>query len=169
MSHFNLKSLMFYGTAIGSVATLFAIVTAYGEVNLKASQPISGDYSFQLPPIQGCSTGNQLNLSIQQSGIYVAAALTSAQAINADRKPSSKAMTLNGKWQKQQLILEGVVPNKILCETNQQLSQNSVAKAKVQGSFHQSTFDAKLLLDSSDSIQITAEKQIPSKVEAAPH
>jgi hypothetical protein len=49
MSHFNVKSLIFYGTAICSVVTLFTIVTAYGEANLKASRPIDGDYSFQLP------------------------------------------------------------------------------------------------------------------------
>jgi hypothetical protein len=167
MSHFNVKSLIFYGTAICSVVTLFAIVTAYGEANLKASRPIDGDYSFQLPPMRGCSTGNQVNLSIQQSGIYVAAALTDAQAIKANDKKSSKAMTLNGHWKNQQLILEGVVPSKILCATSQQQSRNSMVNSKIQGSFRQSAFTGTLLLGSVNNIQlnpiqINAQKQTQS-------
>lgn len=35
-SHFSPKSLLFYGTMIGSVAILFRVVSGYGEANLKA-------------------------------------------------------------------------------------------------------------------------------------
>jgi hypothetical protein len=33
MNHLSLKSLAFYGVAIGSVALLFKVVSAYGETN----------------------------------------------------------------------------------------------------------------------------------------
>jgi hypothetical protein len=36
MSHFNAKTLSFYGIAIGSVLLLFKTVSAYGETKLKA-------------------------------------------------------------------------------------------------------------------------------------
>ncbi len=169
MSHFSLKSLTFYGLAIGSVVTLFAVVTAYGEANLKAALPISGDYSFRVPPFKGCSATHPVNLSIQQSGIYVAAALNNAQTLKTKDKPSAKAMTLNGQWKNQQLSLEGVVPSKVLCATSQQESQNSMVKAKLQGSFRQSTFNGKLLLESLGSIQFAAEKQVQSQGEEASH
>ena len=40
MNHLSLKSLAFYGIAIGSVALLFKVVSAYGETNLKAARQL---------------------------------------------------------------------------------------------------------------------------------
>jgi len=68
MSHFNFKSLTFYGIAITSVLALFKVVTAYGESNLNASTSINGRYrlSYTQP---NCRQANALLLTIEQSGI----------------------------------------------------------------------------------------------------
>lgn len=54
MSHFNLKSLAFYGVAIGSVLVLFKTVTAYGESNLKAPDKIGGIYRLEAQNLPEC-------------------------------------------------------------------------------------------------------------------
>jgi hypothetical protein len=113
MNHFQLKSLTFYGIAIGFVVGLFSIVTAYGEANLKTAQSIGGDYLLKLPLIEGCKEEEPVMLSIQQSGIYVAAAL-----VNPNLKSSkmvSKPMTLSGQWQNRRINLSGKVPTNMLC------------------------------------------------------
>ncbi|NJM66733.1 MAG: hypothetical protein HC851_14260 [Acaryochloris sp. RU_4_1] len=50
MSHFNKKSLIFYAGAIGSVVSLFSVVTAYGEAKLKPPKSITGSYQLQISP-----------------------------------------------------------------------------------------------------------------------
>jgi hypothetical protein len=169
MKNFSAKSVAFYGLSIGFVAILFSVVTAYGETHLKASMPISGDYSFQLSPRQGCPTENQVNLSIQQSGIYVGASLTNTQMLKASEKKSSKAMTLNGQWKNQQLTLEGVVPSTVFCTKLKKYSQNSLVPIRIQGFFKSSTLSGELLLNSSDQIQITAERQVDTQAKGASH
>ena len=76
MSHFNLKSFIFYGGMIGSVLVLFNGVTAYGERNLKAPIKISGDYLLNSSDLPTCLQSEKIILTIAQSGIYVAGKLT---------------------------------------------------------------------------------------------
>jgi len=76
MSHFNLKSFIFYGGMIGSVLVLFNVVTAYGERNLKAPAKISGNYLLNSSDLPTCLQSEKIILSIAQSGIYVAGKLT---------------------------------------------------------------------------------------------
>lgn len=76
MSHFNLKSLTFYGVMIGSVLVLFNIVSVYGESSLKAPPNISGNYLLESQNLPDCLKSEKLNLVIAQSGIYLTGRLT---------------------------------------------------------------------------------------------
>ncbi len=79
MSHFNLKTLSFYGAMIGSVLVLFNIVSNYGENTLKAPVKIAGNYPLELlknPNLPDCLKSKKLNLTIEQSGIYLAGELS---------------------------------------------------------------------------------------------
>jgi hypothetical protein len=118
MNHFQPKSLAFYGGAIAFVVGLFGVVTSYGEANLKTAQSIGGEYRLNLPVSELCGGGKPVFLSIQQSGVYVAAALTNPALA---RSPSiSKSMTLSGQWQNQRLSLAGQVPVGVLCDNSKE-------------------------------------------------
>ncbi len=124
MNHFQPKSLVFYGGAIAFVVGLFGVVTAYGEANLKAAQSIGGEYQISLPVSAPCGGGKSVLLSVQQSGIYVAAALTNPALM---RSPSvSKSMTLSGQWQNQRLSLTGQVPVGVLCDGSKEAAPIAV-------------------------------------------
>jgi hypothetical protein len=128
MNHFQPKSLAFYGSAIAFVVGLFGVVTTYGEANLKTAQSIGGDYPFNLPVSITCGDGKPVLLSIQQSGVYVAAALTNPALM---RKPSlSKPMTLSGQWQNQQLSLTGQIPAGVMCD---QVKGTAPIMVKIKG------------------------------------
>ncbi len=118
MNHFQPKSLAFYGGAIAFVVGLFGVVTAYGEANLKTAQSIGGEYQLNLPVSASCGGGKSVLLSVQQSGIYVAAALTNPALMRSSS--GSKPMTLSGQWQKQQLSLVGQVPVRMLCDNSKE-------------------------------------------------
>jgi hypothetical protein len=118
MNHFQPKSLAFYGGAIAFVVALFGVVTAYGEANLKTAQSIGGEYRLNLPVSAPCGSGKSVLLSVQQSGIYVAAALTNPALMRS--QTGFKVMTLSGQWQNQRLNLEGQVPMGVLCENSKE-------------------------------------------------
>jgi hypothetical protein len=111
VNHFQPKTLAFYGGAIVFVIGLFSLVTSYGETNLKTAQSIAGDYLLTLPSSSNCKSQEPIALSIQQSGVYVAASMTKQTSNQATFKP----MTLSGKWQNQRLNLAGNVSEKMLC------------------------------------------------------
>jgi hypothetical protein len=102
MSHFNKKSLIFYAVAIGSVVTLFSIVTAYGEANLKTAKSIVGTYRLQIKPQSGCSTPPKLDLTLEQSGVYLTATLRPEAQSAAQHQAA-----LSGRWQTPRLALIG--------------------------------------------------------------
>lgn len=114
MNHFQTKSLAFYGGTIAFVIGLFGVVTSYGEANLKTAQSIGGEYELNLPVSAPCGGGKSVLLSVQQSGIYVAAALTNPALM--PRLSGFRSMTLSGQWQNQRLILAGQVPVGVLCD-----------------------------------------------------
>ncbi|BAZ32521.1 hypothetical protein NIES4074_50270 [Cylindrospermum sp. NIES-4074] len=116
MNHFNLKSLTFYGVAIGSVLILFKTVTAYGESQLKPSPTINSRYRLTLAKnLPNCEQANTLMLNIQQSGIYVNASLLPANT-NAE---TEKPLSLTGLLKDQQLQLSGKIDQSILCNKPQ--------------------------------------------------
>lgn len=125
MHHFNLKSLAFYGVAIGSVLILFKAVTAYGETRLKAPQKISDRYLLtfkeQLP---NCQTPNSLSLQIQQSGIYVNASLLPANTNAEIARAAEKKPKLTGLIDAKQITLSGTVPTATICSNSNQKITN---------------------------------------------
>lgn len=167
MNHFQPKSLAFYGGAIAFVVGLFGVVTAYGEANLKTAQSIGGEYRLNLPVSAPCGEGKSVLLSVQQSGIYVAAALTNPALM---RSPSGfKSMTLSGQWQNQRLSLAGQVPRGVLCDRSKQ--PTSAIAVKIEGaispnqpSTQSTTLTGTLSLDAATA-PLIAQRQPASKEE----
>jgi hypothetical protein len=158
MSHFNFKSLLFYGVAIGSVLLLFKVVTAYGEANLKAPKPIDGDYRLSLAQKPNCPKSEDLVLTIQQSGIYLNGFLlparTNAQmAAATEEKPS-----LSGILRNQQLSLSGTLASSIFCSKPVSESGNVVT---IQSQLLGENLEGKLSLSGSE-IKFTAQKLAPT-------
>lgn len=134
MSHFNLKSLSFYGIAIGSVVLLFKVVTAYGET-LKAPPPIDGIYRLNAQKLPKCLQSADLVLIIQQSGVYLNGVLlaidknsekqnTSLSSILAEENPS-----LNGRFQNQKIFLSGTTNKLDICAKQVQTKIEAVANS----------------------------------------
>ncbi|XZO01682.1 MAG: hypothetical protein ACM65L_24895 [Microcoleus sp.] len=130
MSHFNLKSLAFYGIAIGSVTLLFKVVTAYGETNLKAAPAIAGSYSFDAKNLPECLKSDDLVLTIEQSGVYLSGNLKSNNSSVDRQKTTPEKPTLAGKWENQGLSLSGAVPNLTGCGESGGSSQKSLVKLR---------------------------------------
>ncbi|KAF3885597.1 MULTISPECIES: hypothetical protein [Nostocales] len=135
MHHFNLKSLVFYGTAISSVVLLFKVVTAYGESNLKAPPTLNSRYRLVLNDnLQVCKQSEPIVLNIQQSGIYLNGSMESAN-FNTKMSAANKiTSSLTGKLDRQQLSLSGKVPRAILCHTASAVTAQSpsVSLVKIQ-------------------------------------
>jgi hypothetical protein len=105
------NSLVFYAIAIGLVLVLFKGVTAYGESRLQAPTNIGGNYQVTLDEnIPNCQQLKPPTLIIQQSGIYLNASLVK------DVNHQETSPPLTGKFERQQLNLQGNIPAKILCE-----------------------------------------------------
>ena len=113
MSHFSRKSLIFYGVAISSVVLLFNGVARYGTAELKAPPTIDGHYNLELEPTAQCPQPESLHLHIQQSGIYVNAALglMDREKISLHSHP----LNLEGKLRSSQLDLHGDLSDMRLC------------------------------------------------------
>lgn len=113
MSHFDRKSLIFYGVAISSVVTLFSVVSRYGTARLQAPTAIAGNYQLQIEPSELCSEPPSLQLRIQQSGIFVNGAL---MATSPEVKPAGAIpFTLDGRWHSPELDLAGRSPAITAC------------------------------------------------------
>lgn len=134
MNHFSLKSLTFYGVAIGSVVLLFKVVTAYGETNLKAPAPINGSYTINAKTLPGCLKSDALVLIIQQSGIYLNGSLLPVQKGKNSQETGEEKLSLTGKWNKknpnQPLTLSGAVPDITKCQ-NQSVVIQGLADGKI--------------------------------------
>lgn len=161
-SHFNLKSLAFYGVAIGSVLLLFNVVTAYGERNLKAPASINGRYRLSFAEkLPTCSKSDPLLLNIEQSGVYVNASLLPPQT-NAQMTTSAEEKhTLTGLLKDQQLSLSGSVPQATVCAQAEASGFTAVAiKGRVDGvaiagqlSLHSASKTAEFTAQREDPVQ----------------
>lgn len=123
MSHFNAKTLSFYGIAIGSVLLLFKTVSAYGETKLKAPPNIDGSYQFlQAENLPACLQDQQLTLNVEQSGVYLFGNLAIAppgekSSVHSDPavqaksgKPSEESVIeipFNGSFKDNQITMSG--------------------------------------------------------------
>ncbi|MCL1469804.1 hypothetical protein [Argonema antarcticum] len=158
MSHFNFKSLAFYGTAIGSVVILFKIVTVYGQ-NLKAPFPIDGRYRITAQNLPECLQSDDLILNIQQSGIYLNGSLL-ALSKNVEMPNSASTSetivqpkpSLVGRWKNQQLTLSGSV--------NKLSSCNNKVNLSIQANVNQQTMNGQMTLNSTTQpVKFTAQRE----------
>lgn len=164
MSHFNLKSLTFYGVAIGAVVVLFKVVTAYGETNLKAPPAVGGSYRISAQDLPGCLKSETLMLDIKQSGIYLFGSLlpekTDVKTVTvAEEKPS-----LTGRIRNQQLSIEGPVPWVIKCNQpgGQADRPGSTILVKIQGVTKGKTIVGQVALSSTPApAEFTAQREEP--------
>jgi hypothetical protein len=164
MSHFNLKSLAFYGVAIGSVVLLFRVVSVYGEANLKAPPAVGGSYRISAQNLPGCLKSDTLVLDIKQSGTYLFGSLlpgkTDAKtATMAEEKPS-----LTGRLSTQQLSIEGPIPWVSSC--NKPVAQadgsGGTISVKIQGVINEETLDGQIALSSTPTAaEFTAQREAP--------
>ncbi|HLO83556.1 MAG TPA: hypothetical protein VK203_00905 [Nostocaceae cyanobacterium] len=114
MNHFQPKSLAFYGVAISSVLILFKTATFWGEKKLQAPALIHNIYQVNLSKnLPNCEQINTLQLNIQQSGIYLNAALV---PIHPQRN-FNQQLNLNGMINNQNLSLSGKVDDFSLCQS----------------------------------------------------
>lgn len=158
-SHFSLKSLAFYSIAIGSVVTLFSIVSAYGEKNLKAPPAISGLYPIAAT-LPDCLGSQPLVLHIQQSGSYVSATLKPNSGSESESASAEEKHPLSGRFTNQQVTLLGPVPSLPNCQ-----SQNLAASASIRGQFANKTLTGEIQLSSvPQAIAFTAKQEAPKPV-----
>ncbi|MBD2357305.1 hypothetical protein H6G41_22240 [Tolypothrix sp. FACHB-123] len=132
MNHFNLKSLTFYGVAIGSVLLLFKTVSVYGETNLKAPPAMSDRYRLVLAEdIPNCMKPEALILNIQQSGIYLNASFYPAYLDAESANMQTSNNSLSGIFSNPQLSLSGKLDRAILCNPTAQ-ENTRIHSAKMQ-------------------------------------
>ena len=139
MSHFNLKSLVFYGIAITSVALLFKVVTDYGETHLKAPPLITSRYRLQAENLPECLRSEPLLLTIQQSGIYLNGALIPEKSLNSSEEP----LSLSGEWLAPNLTLSGSVPHLSACNPSGNQGKNQVT---IQGFWDKNSLKGQITL-----------------------
>ncbi|NQE34413.1 hypothetical protein [Microcoleus asticus] len=157
MNHLSLKSLAFYGVAIGSVALLFKVVSAYGETNLKAAPAIGGSYRFDAKSLPECLESDSLVLTIEQSGVYLSGNLRSGTRDDREKTGEEKP-SLFGKWETQGLNLSGAVPNLAGCSNSTATGQNS--SVKMRGIVDKETLKGKIsLTDKAAATDFTAQRQ----------
>ncbi|MGH2413862.1 MAG: hypothetical protein ACRDEA_09275 [Microcystaceae cyanobacterium] len=159
MSHFNLKSLSFYGIAIGSVVLLFKVVTAYGDSSLKAPPSIGGRYRLQAQNLPQCLASEPLFLTIQQSGIY----LNGALFLEPNQKTAEERLSLSGKWQNPSLNLSGSVAHLNTCHD----LGNPV---NLQASWEKDTLRGQINFGAShEKIEFTAQKEAQKNAAKSEH
>jgi hypothetical protein len=164
MSHFNVKSLAFYGIAISSVVVLFSVVSAYGNANLKAPPAVDGRYRLNAQNLPGCLKSEALILTIQQSGEYLGGVLSPANAI--EKKGTQKKSTLTGELQNQQLSLSGPVPELTSCNksTNSTGTSRGSTRVKIQGKVEGKTLNGQIALNSTPTTaEFTAQLEPPEE------
>ncbi|MEG4056598.1 MULTISPECIES: hypothetical protein [unclassified Microcoleus] len=157
MNHLSLKSLAFYGIAIGSVLLLFKLVSAYGESNLKAAPAIGGSYRFDAKSLPECLKSDVLVLTIEQSGVYLSGNLRSGSREGREKTAQEKP-SLFGKWETQGLNLSGTVANLAGCSDSTATGQNS--SVKMRGIVEQESLKGKIsLTDKTAATDFTAQRE----------
>lgn len=150
-SHFNFKSLAFYGGAIAFVLILFNVVSTYGIANLKAPPNINGRYQISAQNLPGCLKSETLVLSIQQSGIYLGGSLLPG---NSDKEATSVSArpSLAGKFEHQQVSLVGKAPQLANCDR----------PVKIEGKFEGKTLTGQISLAAiPGAVEFTAQQEAP--------
>jgi hypothetical protein len=164
MSHFNLKSLTFYGVAIAAVVILFNVVTAYGKANLKAQPKIDGRYRISAENLPGCLKSDALLLNIKQSGIYLNGSILPAQKNTQLETLAEEKPSLNGELSHPKLSLSGSLPWVSSCN-NAAVQANASGhplSVKIQGIVQGETLTGQITLSSMPmAAEFTAGRETP--------
>ncbi|MEG4200342.1 hypothetical protein [Microcoleus sp. Pol12A5] len=167
MNHLSLKSLAFYGIAIGLVSLLFKVVTAYGEANLKAPPAIAGNYRFDPKSLPECLKSDVLVLTIEQSGVYLSGNLRSGSREGRE-KTAEERPSLFGKWETQGLNLSGAVANLAGCSDSTATGQNS--SVKMRAIVEQDSLKGKIsLTDKAAASDFMAQREAATKPQKQEH
>jgi hypothetical protein len=140
----NLQHLTLYLGAISFVVILFTFITSYGEANLKTVSKIEGTYLID-SSIPNCQN---IQLAIQQSGIYLNAAI-------APIGENTKGAELSGKWQGQNLLLSG---NSSLCKSPIAIAATVKTKDKTKQIIGKITISNDILDFTATQLEIPEEK-----------
>ncbi len=144
--HFSPKSLLFYSCAIVSVTTLFCVVSAYGEANLKPPNKIDGRYQIDTANLPGCLKAPLL-LAIQQSGIYLTGAILPVDTPENDLRKALERPPLTGRWDNEQLQLQGALTDLPNCQERVNI------QGSIQGTISQGTVSQAILMG---TVQLTS-------------
>lgn len=161
MSHFSLKSLAFYGTAIGSVVLLFNGVSAYGNANAKAPPKIDGYYRLSAQNLPDCLRSHSLFVIIQQSGVYLNGFLHSADNVTQLAKVTEDRPSLTGRIKNSQLSLVGSVPLTSICHNStQKVTAGQPLSVKIQGVVQGEKLTGQIALSSTQTpTEFTAQRE----------
>lgn len=160
MSHFNLKSLAFYGIAISSVVVLFKVVTAYGNTNLKAPPAMGGFYEINTSNLPQCLPGDSLLLNIQQSGVYLFADLEQNASNIKDVSVNKSRPSLNGRLSNQQFSLNGKIAEGDKCNNSRKIGKDKLMTVvKIQGVVNGEIISGKISFNSTPARDFTATRQ----------
>lgn len=158
MKFFSLKSLAFYGSAIGALVVLFSLTTAYGEANLKAPIKLNGRYRIAAQTLPGCLKTEALILTIEQSGVYLSGSLLNADETAKTLTASKKQSSLTGRLDRQQLTLSGLPSHLDAC-----LKTAQIPEVLIQGEVTESGIEGKIRLESgSASVNFVSKREPPS-------
>ncbi|MBW4658114.1 MAG: hypothetical protein KME15_05535 [Drouetiella hepatica Uher 2000/2452] len=150
------RHILFYVAIIGSVLTLFQMVSVYGEANLKAPPDLNGRYfSASAPP--GCREGDRLVLTLQQSGIYVNGILTLepadlVQTPQSTDATSEEKFSLTGLWKPEQINLSGETDALMSCAVEGGAIGTGAAIA-LQGQVAPTSFTGEMTYGSQTGVQ----------------
>lgn len=149
--HFNLRSLIFYASAIGSVVVLFTVTTAYGEKNLQAPRAIEGRYPLALTSPSDCLQTQPVTLFLQQSGVFLTGSLLPADASDSVIRVARERPPLSGQWRDDQLTLIG----------NLDRAWNCPATVTIAGTMTASTLQGTLTLSAiAAPIPFTGDREV---------
>ncbi|MCU0533119.1 MAG: hypothetical protein MUD14_04385 [Hydrococcus sp. Prado102] len=155
--HFNLKSLKLYGIMIGSVLVLFKAVTAYGETRLRAPLLVAGNYQIDLQSLPECLGTGNINLNLEQSGIYLFGNLLIKE----------QKIVLDGKFHDGRIFLSGQTNQIAECEISEE--PNAKRDIQIEGRTQDRKFLGEIKWNSSpQGIQFTGtleEKPVQSELE----
>ncbi len=158
---FNLKSLGFYGGAIGFVVALFSFATAYGEANLKAPNKLEGQYRIAAQSLPGCLQTDALILTIQQSGIYLSGSLLNADETSKTLTASKKKPSLTGLLDRDQITLSGIPSHLDEC-----LKTAPVPKVLIQSTVTKNVIKGKIRLESEAEVTFVGKREPSPEAQA---
>jgi hypothetical protein len=130
MSHFNPSHLKFYLIAISSVVILCTVVNTYGENNLKAPQKIGGVYKIESEKLPNCLKERPLQLTLQQSGIYINGSLQATKDKSKGKSTSEENLPLKGRLQDGKISIVGAITQVDGCDRTQPLTITATVTGK---------------------------------------